>query len=347
MPYSRLAMGAARVIEHFRRPLARRGIALDRTVVARVLSYLRPYRRRLVLVLACSAVSSLMAVVPAIVLRDFIDYLGKPHRSFTHVLGLFGIALAVMIVSAALSLLQTYLAQTMGHNALADLRTKLFDHLLGQSVAYYTRIRSGELLSRLMTDIAGLEAILGTTLPSVIANALLSVVLLVVMVVFDWQLTLAALILLPVVLLGARGHCPAHSAHSPARSRAVRHDERLPPRDARYRRDHARQGVRALPARAPTVCRDQRGAPPPSDHSRFHRPHLRGSVVHASSPGSDPVPAVRDVPRRARQNDARDAAELLDAAADAAGRGAEFRGPGDAHAARVARQLAPGVRGAR
>ncbi len=174
-------------------------------MAARALAYVRPYRRRLLLVLACSAASSVLVVIPAIVVRDFIDYLTKPHRSFGHVLGLFGIAFGVMLVSAALSLLQTYLAQTTGHNALANLRTKLFDHLLGQSVGYYTRIRSGELLSRVMTDIAGLETVLGTTLPSVIANALLSVVLLVVMVVFDWRLTLAALVLLPVVLIGARG----------------------------------------------------------------------------------------------------------------------------------------------
>ncbi len=198
-------MGAAPLIERCSRPLARRGIALDRGLIGRVLAYLRPYRRRLVLVLACSAVSSLLAVIPAIILRDFIDYVTKAHRSFGHVAGLFGIALAVMLVSAGLNLLQSYLAETIGHNALADLRTKLFDHLVGQSVAYYTRVRSGELLSRVMTDIAGLETILGSTVPTVIANGLLSVGLVIAMVVFDWRLTLAAIMLLPVLMLPARG----------------------------------------------------------------------------------------------------------------------------------------------
>ncbi len=56
-----------------------------------------------------------------------------------------------------------------------------------------------------MTDIAGLETILGTTVPTLITNGLLSVGLLVVMVAFDWRLTLAALVLLPVVMLPARG----------------------------------------------------------------------------------------------------------------------------------------------
>lgn len=205
MHYSRAVMGAAAVIEHLSRPLARRGMVIDRKLVVRVLAYVRPYRWRLVLVLACSAISSLLVVIPAIILRDFIDYVTKAHRSFGHVAGLFGIALAVMLVSAGLTLLQTYVAETVGHNALADLRTSLFDHLVDQSVAYYTRVRSGELLSRVMTDIAGLESILGTTVPTVIANSLLSVGLVVVMVVFDWRLTLAALVLLPIVVLPARG----------------------------------------------------------------------------------------------------------------------------------------------
>ncbi len=136
-------MGAAWLVKHLTRPLARRGVVLDRGLIGRVLAYIRPYRRRLILVLVCSAISSLLAVIPAIVLRDFIDYVTKPHRAFGHVAGLFGIALAVMLVSAGLGLLQTYLAETIGHNALADLRTKLFEHLVGRSVAYSARRTRG------------------------------------------------------------------------------------------------------------------------------------------------------------------------------------------------------------
>ena len=198
-------MGRARLIEYLSRRLAQRGIALDRGLISRAIGYLRPYRRRVVVVLVCSAVSSLLIVVPAIVVRDFIDYLGNPHRSFAHVAALFGIALVAMVVSAGLGLIQAYVAETIGHNAVADLRAELFDHLIGQSVAYYTRVRSGELLSRLMNDIAGLEVMLGTTLPTVIGNALQSIALLIVMVVFDWPLTLGALVLLPFMVLGARG----------------------------------------------------------------------------------------------------------------------------------------------
>jgi ATP-binding cassette, subfamily B, bacterial len=198
-------MGAASLIGLLRRPFERRGIALDRTTVVRVLAYVRPYRRRVVLGLACSAASSLLVVIPAFVLRDFFDYITRPHASFGHVLGLFAILLGVMLVSSALSVLQSYLAETIGHNAVAALRERLFEHLLGQSIAYYTRVRAGELLSRVMTDIAGLETILGSTLPTVIASTLTAVALLVVMVVFDWRLTLAALVLLPLVVLPARG----------------------------------------------------------------------------------------------------------------------------------------------
>jgi ATP-binding cassette subfamily B protein len=187
-----------------RRALSRREIVLDRSVAARAIARVRPYRGRFALLLVCGAVGSVLAVIPAIVLRDFIDSLLRPHPSFEHVLGLSAIGVAVVASAAALSLLQTYLAESVGHNAVADLRADLFEHLLGQSLSYYTRVRAGELLSRVLTDTFGLDSTLGSSLPTLVSNALLTIALVVVMLVFDWRLTLVSLALVPLMALPAR-----------------------------------------------------------------------------------------------------------------------------------------------
>ena len=190
--------------ERMHRALRQRQIALDRNVAGRVLPYVWPYRRRLLLLLACGALTGVLAVVPAIIVKDFVDYMTRPHRTVGHVVGLFLISVVVIAGTAAVSLLGTYLAETMSHSAVADVRGEVFDHLVGQSVGYFTGARAGDLLSRFMNDIAGLEETLGFSLPTLISNALIAIALLVVMVVFDWRLTLLTLFLVPLIALPAR-----------------------------------------------------------------------------------------------------------------------------------------------
>jgi ATP-binding cassette, subfamily B, bacterial len=111
------------------------------------------------------------------------------------VLGLF---------DGALGLAQAYLAATVGARVVLDLRAKLFEHIQQMPLAFFTRVQTGALVSRLNTDVGGAQTAFTDILSNVVGNSATVIMVLGAMFVLSWRITLAALILLPLFILPAR-----------------------------------------------------------------------------------------------------------------------------------------------
>src|SRR5690606_22884342 len=92
----------------------------------------------------------------------------------------------------------------IGEGLIYDLRTEVFDHVQRMPVAFFTRAQTGALVSRLNTDVIGAQRALTTTLSSVVANVVSLVLVLGAMLVLSWQVTLIALVLLPIFIVPAK-----------------------------------------------------------------------------------------------------------------------------------------------
>ena len=111
-----------------------------------------------------------------------------------------GIALA----EAGLGLLTRYQSARIGEGLIVDLRTAVFDHVQRMPVAFFTRTRTGALVSRLNNDVIGAQQAFSDTLSGVVGNTVTLVLTLAVMLTFSWQITLLSLVLLPIFVLPAR-----------------------------------------------------------------------------------------------------------------------------------------------
>src|SRR5216683_3134632 len=85
-----------------------------------------------------------------------------------------------------------------------DLREQLFDRLLQQSVGFFTSRRSGDLLSRMSNDVGGIQDVVSETVFGLMSDVITVATTLALMLALDWRLTLAALVLMPIVLLPTR-----------------------------------------------------------------------------------------------------------------------------------------------
>src|SRR5262249_44549789 len=134
---------------------------------------------------------------------------------------------------------------------------QLFGRLLDQPVGFFTDRRSGDLLSRINTDIDGVEDVVTDTVFGLVSSVLVTITTLALMLRFSWQLTLVVLAMIPTVALPARRAGRAtHKAR--ARTQSLRGaDDRLPAGDPRHLRDHAGQGVRPGERRAAAVRDDE------------------------------------------------------------------------------------------
>ncbi|WP_305882219.1 ABC transporter ATP-binding protein [Pseudonocardia humida] len=156
----------------------------------------RPHRRALTVVIATIAASSIVAMASPFLLRAVIDT-ALPERDVPLLAWLTGAMVAVAAVTAALGVVQTWLSTKVGQQIMHRLRTDVFAHLQRQSLAFFTRTRTGEVQSRITNDIGGMQSVVTSTATSVASNLTTAVATAVAMVALSWQLSLISLVVLP------------------------------------------------------------------------------------------------------------------------------------------------------
>ncbi|MGW2283075.1 ABC transporter ATP-binding protein [Streptomyces sp. NPDC001770] len=175
----------------------------SRETLRRILGFARPHRRRLVRFLAASVAGALLAVATPVLAGKVVDAIVRGGRSDTVVRLALLIAL-IALADAALGLLTRWLSSNLGEGLILDLRTAVFDHVQRMPVAFFTRTRTGALVSRLNSDVIGAQRAFSNTLSGVVANVVTLVLTLAVMLGISWRITLLALVLLPVFVVPAR-----------------------------------------------------------------------------------------------------------------------------------------------
>jgi ATP-binding cassette subfamily B protein len=177
-----------------------------RALVGRVFGYLRPYRGRGLLVLACIAAESVLALAPPVVFRELINYLGHPHGDLGYVLLLVAALVAAALTGGLIGVADSYLSTFISEGIVSTLRKQVFENLLDQSVGFFTRSRSGEIMSRLGNDVNGVEDVVTDTVFGLARALFTAIATLVLMLHFTWQLTVFVLVLMPLISI------PAHKA---------------------------------------------------------------------------------------------------------------------------------------
>jgi len=175
-----------------------------RRMMARVLAYFRPYWRPGLLVVACIAVQAVLGLAPAVVFKSLIDTLARPHPSFGHVALLVAAGIGAAVAGGLTGVGQAYLSTKISQGIVATLRQQLFGRLLDQPVGFFTDRKAGDLLSRINTDIDGVEDVATDTVFGLVSSVLVTIATLALMLRFSWQLTLAVLVMIPTVALPAR-----------------------------------------------------------------------------------------------------------------------------------------------
>ncbi|MEU6890401.1 ABC transporter ATP-binding protein [Streptomyces sp. NPDC046557] len=176
---------------------------LSRASLRRVAAFARPHRRGLTAFLFLSVVTALLAVATPLLASRVVDTIvaGGSSATITRLALLIAV---IAVAEAGLGLLTRKLSATLGEGLILDLRTAVFDHVQRMPVAFFTRTRTGALVSRLNNDVIGAQRAFSNTLSGVVSNIVTLLLTLAVMLSISWQITLLALVLLPVFVLPAR-----------------------------------------------------------------------------------------------------------------------------------------------
>ncbi|MFF1834013.1 ABC transporter ATP-binding protein [Streptomyces sp. NPDC058231] len=175
----------------------------DRNTLRRIAAFARPHRRRVALFLLLSVATALLAVATPVLAGHVVNAIvtGGEPGTVTRLAVLIAV---IAVAEAGLGLVGRWLSANLGEGLILDLRTTVFDHVQRMPIAFFTRTRTGALVSRLNNDVIGAQRAFSNTLSGVVSNVVTLLLTLGVMLSISWQITALALVLLPVFVLPAR-----------------------------------------------------------------------------------------------------------------------------------------------
>jgi len=174
----------------------------------RIGALFRPYRAQLVVIITMVLVSAGLGILPPLITqRVFDDGLFPPAGGGPNIPVLTWLVLgmiAVFVVSSSLGIIQTLFTARVGNRVMGDLRVRLFEHLQSMELGFFTRTKTGVIQSRLQNDVGGVANVLTNTVSNVIGNTVTVIAAAVAMLMLSWQLTIIALILMPILVIAQR-----------------------------------------------------------------------------------------------------------------------------------------------
>lgn len=180
------------------------GASLERDTIKRAFQYARPYRSMIIGFLATIVLAAILSLIPPLLFREIIDS-AIPDEDRTLLTMLAALALVAAFGEALLGFFERWWSSRIGEGLIYDLRVALMDHVQRLPIAFFTQTQTGALISRLNNDVVGAQRAVTQTLGSVVSNVIVLVTTLIAMFILQWQLTLLALVLLPVFILPAKG----------------------------------------------------------------------------------------------------------------------------------------------
>ncbi|GAB3402301.1 ABC transporter ATP-binding protein [Flindersiella endophytica] len=199
--------GQGRAMRSFLRDEAVKDHKLAPGTVRRIVGFAKPFHRLIGAFLLLIAADAAIGAATPLLFQKIIDE-GIAKHDTGLVFALAGVVALFALASAAVTLTQRFCSSRIGEGLIYNLRTAVFDHVQNLPVAFFSRTQTGALIQRLNGDVLGAQQAFTSTLSNVVSNLLTVVLVLAAMFVMSWQITLLALVLLPLFILPAKLMAP-------------------------------------------------------------------------------------------------------------------------------------------
>ena len=176
------------------------GVAFDARIARRLLAFLRPYWKSMMVAVACMVLGSGLALLAPYLLKVLVD----THIAGRDVDGILRISLALAVVYTVVygvSALQQYILSITGRKVLRDLRSRLFLHLQRIHIGYHDTHLVGVTVSRVMNDVAVINELISQGLVTVVGDLIKLVGIVVVMLSMSTRLALYSFSVIPMMVL--------------------------------------------------------------------------------------------------------------------------------------------------
>lgn len=176
---------------------------ITRALVKRVFSYLRPYWKQMLLVFLLIILSSTLSILPSVLTGKIVDD-GLIGRNLNRLIWLIVASLGLTFGSNLIGVAEAYLNTWIAQHITFDMRNKMYRHLQQMSQRFFTTNNQGDIITRMTSDIGGVQQIIANTLTNILKNAITLIVALVAMYQKNWVLATLGLIIVPLFTIPTR-----------------------------------------------------------------------------------------------------------------------------------------------
>ncbi|HZT06018.1 MAG TPA: ABC transporter ATP-binding protein [Chloroflexota bacterium] len=180
-----------------------RGARIERASIRRVLRYFVPYWHLILAIFASVIVGAGLGVLPPLLMKAIIDD-ALPARDIPRLELLVGAMLAAAVLSGLVQVVENWLNLRIGQSVMYDLRNQLYSRVQAMSLRFFTSTRTGEIMSRLLNDVNGVQDVVSRSLVNVASNVVIVVAVAAVMIGMNPTLALVSLAVLPLFVLPVR-----------------------------------------------------------------------------------------------------------------------------------------------
>ena len=172
---------------------------MDKKLLLRILSYLKPYKWQFLLVFTALIISAVLGLFPSIITGQIVDSIiaGSNMKLLVKLLIL---AFIVLSLSQIISVLEQYINSWISQKIIYDMRNEMYDHLQHMPHAFFTNEKQGDIITRMNSDINGVSAVISVLLTSVVSNILTVGTCVFYLFYTDWRLAIVGLIVIPMLI---------------------------------------------------------------------------------------------------------------------------------------------------
>lgn len=176
---------------------------VTKKMLSRILSYFIPYWTRMLLVIGCIIVTSILGLVPPLLIKNIIDK-ALPQKDLKLLSLFIFVSIGITIILGLLQVAQSYLSIWISKHIMLTMKNQMYLHLQRMSLNFYSAAKPGEITTRLTSDIDGIQDIFNSTVVNALSSIFVLISTALVLVTMNWKLAIVGMIILPTFIFPTR-----------------------------------------------------------------------------------------------------------------------------------------------
>lgn len=176
---------------------------LSKALLLRIAKYFLPYWKQTLLVMAVLVVSAVLGLLPPLLIQQIIDQ-ALPDKNLRLLVILVLASLGTTVVSGLLGVLQNYLNSFISQSIVYDMKNQMYRHLQRMPLQFYSGVRQGEVITRMTSDITGVQGVFSSTVVNFASNLFILVSTALTLFIMNWKLALLGVLVIPLFVMPTR-----------------------------------------------------------------------------------------------------------------------------------------------